>query len=213
MDHLICIIGPDGTGKSTQANLLIDSLKKKGINCEYRWLRFHHFFSLPILGLARLLGLSEIKILKNGEKVGYHYFYKSKLISRLYSISLFVDTFIFTIVKVYIPMKLFNRNIACDRFIYDTLIDLMISTGNSNIYKSTLGNLFLRLIPKNNKSLMLIADENVLKARRDDVNYDKNLNSKINLYKKLAQKFEIPVINAELPITEINLQIMRVINE
>ena len=71
--------------KSTQVNLLINYLKKKGVNSEYRWLRFHHFLSLPLLALARLLGLSEVKVLNNGEKIGYHYFYKSNLISTLYS--------------------------------------------------------------------------------------------------------------------------------
>ena len=64
--RLICLIGPDGTGKTTQAKALIDEFKKEGVICQYRWMRFLHFFSLPILAWARIAGLSEEIILPNG---------------------------------------------------------------------------------------------------------------------------------------------------
>lgn len=213
MNRLICISGPDGTGKTTQVNLLINKFREKGIEYEYKWLRFHHFFSLPVLGIARLIGLSEVKELKNGDKIGYHYFYKSKIISKIYIISMYVDTLLFTLIKVHIPMKFFKSNIACDRFIYDTLIDLIISTRNNNILHSTVGKSFLRLVPNNSKFLILIADENTLKKRREDISIDKTINLKIKLYKKLANELEIPIINAGSSIENINLQILRSLNE
>lgn len=209
MSQLVCIIGPDGAGKSTQINLLINNLKEKGINYEYRWLRFHHFFSLPLLGLARLLNLSEIKTINNHQKIGYHYFYRSKVISNLYPVLLFLDTFIFTIIKIYIPMKASNKNLACDRFIYDTLIDLMISTKNYNIYKSTLGKLYLNLIPNDIAIFMLMTDITTLKNRRMDIMHDKFLSSKINLYRELAHNFKIPVINADLSIEKIHEELIK----
>lgn len=158
ISRFICISGPDGTGKSTQVELLIDSLKEVGYHYEYRWLRFHHLLSLPLLAFARLIGLSEVKTLDSGEKIGYHYFYKSKIISFLYSILLLSDTAIYTTTKVYIPIYLFRKKIIYDRFIYDTLVDLMVSTGNYDIYKSNIGNLFLKLIPENTSAVMLIAN-------------------------------------------------------
>jgi len=209
--ELICIIGPDGTGKTTQAKMLIDRLKKEGINCEYKWLRFNHFFSLPLLGLARLMGLSKVKTLKSGKKVGYHHLYKSKAISSLYPIFLLVDTLIFTTIKIYIPIKLFKKIIVCDRFIYDTMIDLMISTGNYGMYGSGIGKLFLSLIPRNSEIIMLMVDEEILRKRREDVMYDKTLNLKIELYKKLAQEFNTPIIDAGLPVEEVQENLMRAI--
>jgi len=209
--RLICIIGPDGTGKSTQVNILVDRLKKEGIKYEYKWLRFHHFFSLPLLAIARLLGLSEVKTLESGRKIGYHYFYKSRVISSFYPIFLFIDSLIFTTFKLYIPIKVFNRNIVCDRFIYDTIVDLMVSTRNYKIYKSRIGELFLSLIPRDSITLMLIADEETLKNRRDDVMYDKNLNLKIIFYKKIAQEFDIPMIDANLSIEKVQGCLVRAI--
>lgn len=210
-NRLICIIGPDGVGKTNQVTMLIDRLREKGINCEYKWLRFYHFFSSPLLAFARLMGLSEVKTLENGGKIGYHYFYKSRVISSLYLIFLFIDTLVLIIIKIYIPIKLFKKTIVCDRFVYDTIVDLMVSTRNYEIYKSKIGELFLGLIPKDSKIIMLVMDEEILKKRREDVMYDKTLNLRIKLYKKLAGEFGIPMIDASLPMEEVKKSLMRTI--
>lgn len=206
---LICIIGPDGVGKSTQVKMLIDRLRKEGIKCEYKWLRFHHFFSLPLLAIARLMGLSEVKTLESDGKIGYHYFERSKTISILYPIFLFIDTLVFNTIKIYIPIKLFKKTIVCDRFVYDTIVDLMVSTRNYEIYKSKIGELFLSLIPKDSKVIMLVTDEEILKKRREDVMHDNTLNLRIKLYKKLAGEFGIPMIDARLPMEEVRKSLMR----
>lgn len=210
---LISIIGPDGSGKTTQAHLLIDYLKNRGLNYEYKWLRFNHFFSLPVLGIARLMGLSEMITLENSQRIGYHYFYKSKIISWFYYVTLFIDTLIITIIKVYIPIKIFNRKIISDRFIYDTIIDLMISTGNNGLYYEKWGRLFSHLIPSDSSSILLISDEITLRSRRSNVKYDKNLGKKIELYSKVASKFGIPVINSNKSIETIKIEILEILNE
>lgn len=209
--RLICIVGPDGTGKTTQAKLLVARLRRKGISCEYKWMRFYHFFSLPLLMLARFMGLSEVKTLKSGKKIGYHYFYKSKTISKIYPAFLFLDTLIFAIMKIYIPIKLLKKTIVCDRFIYDTIIDLELSTGENVINHSIMGRIFTKMVPKNTKTIMLIADEDVLRIRREDVLKDKTLGIKINLYRKLAQQFKIKMIEANLSIEEIQNIFRRII--
>ena len=52
----------------------------------------------------------------------------------------------------------------------------------------------------------------LLKSRRKDLFYDKNLHLKINLYTQLAKYFEIPVIKAELPVKKIQMNIFELIN-
>lgn len=207
VSKLISISGPDGTGKSTQVTLLLDSLKKSGYNYEYRWMRFHHLFSFPVLGLARIFGLSEVVTLNNGEKIGYHYFYKSKIISGLYKAAMLIDTTIFTFYKVYIPIFLFNKRLVCDRFIHDTLIDLMISTGDHHIYESRVGKLLFTLIPDQSNIIILLSDEKNLIGRRADLACDKTLRLKINLYATISDTFDIPVINASLTVDEMHKQI------
>lgn len=205
---LIYICGPDGAGKSTQAILLIENLKQRGMIFEYRWLRFHHFFSLPLLFIARLMGLSSVKTLKTGEKIGCHYFYKSNTISKLYPILLFLDTLLFTTIKLYIPKILFKKNILCDRFIYDTIVDVMISTGKDQFQHVKIMKLFLSLIPKDSKTILLVTNEEILKNRRNDIKFDRTIGLKIELYRKIASEFNIPLIDVNLSIEEVQKLIM-----
>lgn len=190
----VFIIGPDGVGKTTQIKLLIKDLKSRGIIYEYRWLRFNHFVSLPLLALARLMGLSEKIKFSNGTEIGYHYFYRSNLISTLYIFTLSVDVVISVFTKYYIPVKILKKNIIYDRFLFDTLIDLMISTGKHKLYKSRIGDLFSKLVPVDGVTILLIGNEDELRKRRDDVKHDKCLSLKIKLYKEISEKYEISTI-------------------
>ncbi|EKF86358.1 hypothetical protein [Methanobacterium formicicum] len=209
---LICVIGPDGTGKTTQIELLINYFEKNGFHYKYQWLRFYHFFSLPLLLLARFYGLSEVKILDDGEKIGYHYFHRSKLISHIYPILLFADTFLLIFFKIYLPL-LFGKKIICDRFIYDTIVDLMVSTSNYELYKSRVGKLFLMLIPRNKKIFLLISNETTLKTRREDIKKDRNIGLKIELYEKLANEFNLKTIDTQESINLVHEQLIRGLNE
>ena len=120
-----------------------------------------------------------------------------------------VDVAISIFTKYYIPVKFLKKKIVYDRFLYDTLIDLMISTGNHNLYNSMVGDFFLKLIPNNGLTIMLISNEDELRKRRDDVEQDKCLKLKIKLYKKIAKEFNILTLNAALPKYEVYHNIIK----
>lgn len=203
----MCIIGPDGSGKTTQARMLVETLLRKGMKSEYRWVRFFHLFSLPLLVTARLAGMSEDRILPSGRRIGYHHFHRSKIISSSYPILMLLDTTVMTVAKVYLPMRLLKKSIVCDRFIFDTIVDIMISIGNHNLHNEPIGGLFLGLVPSNTRSVLLIADEEILRQRRDNVYHDNALDLKIDLYKRLAEDLRIPVVDASLPMSEVQEKI------
>ena len=87
---LICIIGVDGVGKTTHAQKLVGRLESDGVRCKYTWFRFYHFLSLLLLAYCRLVALTVYEA-KNGQRIGRHDFYKSKIISTLYPWLLFID--------------------------------------------------------------------------------------------------------------------------
>jgi len=194
---LICLIGVDGTGKTTQAKALLQQLRERGIRSKYVWLRFFHFFSIPILFLIRLRGLSNTTVSPSGRKIGYHDLHESIVLSNLYQITLFVDILIYKLFKIDIPRRIFSCNIICDRFIYDTIVDLMISTQNEQFMKKLPGILFVGLIPNDAIAFLLNAESDTLSLRRDDIMADKNLDKRIRYYQRLQDVFHINLIDAE----------------
>ena len=190
----ICITGIDGVGKTTHVNLLLEHLREKGIKCQYKWLRFHHYLSLPLLVFCRVAGYTRVSTLGGTQKCSYHEFYRSKIISMIYPWILLMDTFLSTTVKVYIPM-LFGNTVVCDRFVYDTLIDLSVATKEPEIHKKLVGKLFLILIPNNAKFVMLILDKQTILSRRPELKDDVTFDERFSLYEQFADRFSIDTVD------------------
>lgn len=203
----ICITGIDGVGKTTHVNLIIEHLREKGIKCQYKWLRFHHLFSLPFLAFCRVAGYTRLSTLGNSQKCSYHEFYKSRFISTVYPWILFIDTFLFTTIKVYVPM-FFGISIVCDRFVYDTLIDLEVATKDHEIYKKPVGKLFLKLIPKNAHFVMLDLDKSTIFSRRPELKDDLTFDKRYDMYRNYAVIFGIGVVFNNGTLNDVNNSII-----
>lgn len=189
----ICITGIDGVGKTTHVNLILEHLREKRINCQYKWLRFYHLFSLPLLAFCRIAGYTRLSTLGNFQKCSYHEFYKSRFISAIYPWFLFFDMLLFTTINVYIPM-FFGISIVCDRFVYDTLIDTAVAVKDHEIYKKSVGKLFLKLIPKNANFVMLDLDKSTIFSRRPELKDDATFDERYLLYKEFSNEFKINII-------------------
>ncbi|AKB33063.1 hypothetical protein MSSIH_2373 [Methanosarcina siciliae HI350] len=199
----ICITGIDGVGKTTHVNLVLEHLREKSVKCQYKWLRFHHLFSLPLLAFCRVAGYTCQSTLGYSQKCSYHEFYKSRLVSAVYPWILFFDTFLFTTIKVYIPM-FFGTSIVCDRFVYDTLIDLAVATKDHEIYKKPVGKLFLKLIPKNARFVMLDLDKSAIFSRRLELKDDLTFDERYTLYQNFVNLFRIYVVDNNDNVVNIN---------
>lgn len=208
-NNVICIIGPDGVGKTTHVTKIIDEFGKQGYRYEYRWLRFHHFLSIPALLFARIMGYTETDTLPSGKKVSYHHFGDSRVLCFLYPLLLWLDTLIFLTVKFYVPKYIFGRYIICDRFVFDTLVDLSLSINYKEIASTKIGKLFLQLAPQNTVIILLIADKEELRGRREDVYYDRIIGEKIMAYKYLATQLNIPMIDASYRFEEVHKEILK----
>ncbi len=207
-EGLVCIIGPDGVGKTTQARLLQKRLQSKGISAAYIWIRWNHLFSLPILGLSKLLKLSVTEKLPSGKKVVYHYFNKIKPIAVVYQFTFLIDTLIALLFKVYLRIWA-SKFVISDRSIYDAFIDLSLSTRDYDLFDSFYARVFLSFAC--GKTIMLSANSTALRERREDVSEDRDIEQKAQLYKILSKKCHITQLNAEKSIPEVSSAILQIV--
>jgi len=209
--RLICIVGPDGVGKTTQARLLEKTYRGRGIPATYVWMRFHHVFSLPLLALARLLGLTEVQHLTSGGTASNHHFNRVRPVAIAYAGLLLLDTMVATGVKVCLRLAM-GKTVICDRFTYDTLVDLMISTEKRDVANSFVTRCFL-LLATRAIAVIIMATPQALRLRREDIREDRYLDWKIELYSILSKKCEIPVIYSDGSVQQVHLAIIRAVDE
>lgn len=202
------ITGTDGTGKSTQAELLTNHLANCGIRCRRLWLRYPFLFSIPFLAYARWNGYSWHEVNSMVDH-GYWDFSHSWILRNIFPWALFVDALLAAIEKIYIPLSL-GESIVCERFVLDMLVDLSIATKNHQFIDRLAGKLFAHLLPQNSKIVILDLDHKTICSRRANLAFDHALASRLEVYKLLANKLKLPIIDTHLPIPDVNHEIMTI---
>jgi len=185
--RLIYVMGIDGAGKSTVVEWLAKTLRDKGLPVEVRWLRFNHFFSKPLLGFCRLVGLTRYETVR-GVRVGYHNFYRSRLVSWIFIVLQYLDALRIRWFWIAPRLRRGDRILILDRFIYDILVDVMVDTRITDLDRHPLGKAFLKLLPESALVLFVIRDKEKLLEARPESNVDRNFSSRMDLYLALSAR-------------------------
>ena len=184
LPSFIYLTGCDGTGKTTQARLLIEHLRRSGLRVQHQWLRFPFLCSLPFLAYARLRGLSWYEV-SGDVRHGYWSFENSWWMKNVFPWALLLDALLVSILRVRLPLMLGFR-IVCDRFVVDMLADLMVATGQERIAQMRPGRYFPMLLPRKTALIFLDLDPETIRLRRRDLVSDRSLDSKLDAYRTLA---------------------------
>lgn len=192
---IIYVMGIDGSGKSTVAEHLADKMSADGYSVEVMWLRFNHLFTKPLLGICRLLGYTKYEMV-DGIRVGYHEFYRSKIISWLFVILQYLDAWRVTKTRIAPHLKDPNKVLILDRYIYDILIDIIIDTHLEDLDKTWMGRRFLNLMPTHTNVLPMLRNKDDLLSARPESAVDRNFDDRVALYEKIIKNNDLtPIIN------------------
>jgi len=197
----------DGTGKTTHALQTINYLQKAGYKCKYVWFGSPYLLSYPFMVICRLLGYTKTHRLGNGLVISEHLYYKNKVISRVWSWVRFLDIFISVNVRVKLPL-LFGFTVVCDRFVPDSLVELMTDIGDTKLLGTTVGKLISELIPKSSKSVLLDVEEKTAWQRKTDIPALDYLTRRRSSYRTVAEDLRIPTVNAEAPFEVVQRDLM-----
>ena len=191
--RLICILGPDGSGKTTLASGLVRRFEENDVRASLTWFRFQHFFVLPILALCRVIGLTEY-VHADGYRFGVWRFYRSRLLRKVTPMAMLVDTWLFSMIRVWLPLML-GETLVCDRHVHDTLVDLMLGTHEPELDRSMVGRCFLRLVPRDAQVFVVDAPPETIIERRPAMAHDPTLAERRRLYQALARRHGLTVID------------------
>jgi thymidylate kinase/predicted nucleotidyltransferase len=194
MNLLIHLAGVDGSGKTTQALRLLEAFEVRGLSASFAWVRFPRLFSIPFLVYARLRRYSWRETV-NGVEHGYWDFRRSPLMTVVFPWALWIDTFLMALIKVYLPL-LSGRVVVCDRFVVDILADLMIALDDRNFARRLPGRLFLALLPRSSRVVVLDIETSLARQRSPDLEGDKTHARRREIYLVLAESQRWPVVSS-----------------
>lgn len=167
---LICFIGIDGSGKTTQAKALCESLARAGIKTRYVWTRFEPKLIKPLVAVAKGLFFRGKDVFRD-----YADYVKTKrnlskntILLTSYQYLLLFDYFFQIFLRVRLPLMQ-GKVIVCDRYIYDTIADLAADYDYSGEEIQKALQSYLRLFPKPDLVFLLDLPEELAYQRKGDV--------------------------------------------
>jgi|GEM_PF-1573753 len=203
--RLVAFCGVDGTGKSFLLAHLRERCARAGTPSRHVWSRFRNYLSKPLLALTRLSG-HNYKVEEKGVRIGYHDFAGRPWIAWPFLLLQTIDQVLDIGCRYHLPRLLppfLGGNAAPvlgDRCVFDTLVDLAVDTGLDDVVIDGIGPWLVRLLPR--PRLVILVERHPLRIReqRADALLDRNFHRRRQLYRRLAERFDLPVVDNNGPV-------------
>lgn len=193
MYKLIYFFGPDGTGKTTQANLITKRLRATGFRVWRASVKQHHTLAYLLLTI-----LSR----KNKNTISYCGFNDAvtRRIRRPWKILEIISLFPTVFYRVILPLLL-NYVVICDRYVLDTLVTLSYFLKDPTLLSGVYVKLMIKLIPRNALLFYLDAETDVILQRKRDEPLTVHL---IEYYRRAYEIIVEQLKEQGLVVTQIN---------
>jgi len=196
---LICFTGIDGTGKTTLAKSLEESLEDSGISSKYLWGGWRGFESFLFSQVAKFMrenrearwgaGMRSINIQNNF----------------IFTYAAWIDYFLRVFPNLLKSLYKYDL-VILDRYVYDVAIGFSINTKNDC---EKLLRRFFYIFPKPDTTFLIDVPEEVAYTRKDDIPSVEYLHEKRKIYKKIGDEFEMIGLDGTKSLRELNEKIKK----
>lgn len=212
----ICIIGIDGSGKTTFANKLNNELNKDGIESQYVYGRVIPVISRVLMWAGRKFILKKKKSDIFDEYNKYtsqkNKLLKNSFFSIIFIWSLLFDQIIQANIKIK-PILSKKKVVICDRYILDTVItDIAANLYFSKEKITTLTKRVFKFTPIPNIIFLLDVSEEIAFKRKDDVPHINYLKERRNLYLDLVPAFQMEIVDGNKNLNELYNDVLKKLN-
>lgn len=210
---LICLTGIDGCGKSTQANLLVERLRAAGFEVEKAWTGGRPYLSRPIVNLVRRRNRAPVpapdgtyapkEAGDDGRDEFAAYLDRSNrmferwwILRRGWTDVSMLEHAVEANLAVR-PHLLRGKAVVCDRYLYKSVVNLSVLM---NLKPSAVRRLLRHpafwLAPRPTIYFLLDVPAEVGFARKTDIPSIEYVRRRVPVYRELARRTNMPVIDA-----------------
>lgn len=206
---LVCFVGIDGSGKTTLARGLVETMRRRGIKYYYVYGRLRPFLARPVYLAGRALLLRSVDMAE--DYAGYsrikRSLFRNRLISIPYGCLLLFDCFLQVMLKVKLPLLL-GRNVVCDRYIHDTVVtDLAVDMSFSQETVTRILRIGLAVCPTPDIAFLVDVGEEVAFGRKIDVPAIKYLRERRTVYLTVAEEFGMTLLDSSKKLAELESEV------
>jgi len=213
--YLIVFCGIDGSGKTTQAQLLIDALREKGFPASYVWARWEQVLVKPFTGkwksaIGQETGHSDGRAKENKQKK--HKLLSNPVLRWLWLGAFFIDYGFQILFKVRVSL-IRKKLIVSDRMFYDSVIDQAVNLGSKRDWLlDNLSSQWMKTIfPEPDVVMYIDCPGEIAFERKDDAPDVEYLTDRRVLYKQLAEKYGWVEIDGTRSVDDIAAQVKDII--
>jgi len=209
---IVCLIGLDGSGKSTCARVIEDWLKSHGKKCVRVWGAHDSLFLRPIVYLAKRLFIGR----HVNPYLDYDEYFSTlnKLaqspIGKYYNFALFAEYCIEIFVKVCIPLMA-GYMVVCDRYVFDTTLRIAVNQGMSVRDHLKLLKKWLRLFPKPDLTIWVDVPSEIAMSRKTDIPSTSYLELRRPYYENISNNFSVAHVDGTMPSKKMKQYVIRLL--
>ena len=184
----IIFFGPDGSGKTTQADLLVHELRINGIKTKKVWLRSLHTLAYVISNFAmHILDLQDIYEFRAK-------YSNMKSFRKMWHLIEFISILPLILFKFHLPLSR-GYTLVAERYVIDWIVSLSYVSRNESLLDSSLAKSALRFIPRNSLLIFIDANYDALCSRGRKEESFEFIEFQRRLYAKIALMLNSVVID------------------